>query len=172
MGFLQCNILKLRSIEPSDLNLLLAIENDSEEWVQSENYTPFSKTVMESYVRGEHDLVKFGQYRFMIELKNTIETVGCIDLFNYSSIHSRAGIGIYIVEKHRSNGYARKALSLISSYCKEVLNIELLYCSILESNKSSLSVFKSENFEETGERKSWAKVGGKRVSVKLLQKDV
>jgi len=172
MSLLRCNELFLRSIEPSDLNLLLRIENDEKEWIHSENYLPFSKEVMNSYVSGEHDLVKHGQHRFMINIPNSEEAIGCIDLFNYSAIHARAGVGIYILKEFRNNGFASKALSLLCAYSAQVLNIELLYCSVLASNTQSLKLFEKSGFQLTGSRPGWSKAFGKREEAKLLQLDL
>ncbi|MFK7757193.1 MAG: GNAT family N-acetyltransferase [Flavobacteriales bacterium] len=172
MSFLRCNELFLRSIEPSDLEVLLEIENDTKEWIHSETYLPFSKSTMELYVKGEHDLITHGQHRFMIISEKAEAAVGAIDLFNYSAIHSRAGVGVYILERHRSKRLATKALNLICEYASQVLNIELLYCSVLASNEKSLKLFASAGFINTGSRPKWSKVAGKREDVILLQREL
>ncbi len=172
MSSLRSNVLILRPIEAGDLSYLMQVENDSSEWIQSENYLPFSKTVMEKYVNGDHDLLKYGQYRFVLEVPNTSEVIGCIDLFNYSPIHSRAGVGIYVSTEYRGRGYAKEALNLLSEYCRGVLNIELLYCSILETNLTSLAAFESVGFKQTGKRISWSKIGKDRINVNLLQQEL
>lgn len=170
MSFLRSNELLLRSVEPADLPFLLAIENDAASWRHSENYMPFSSAVLDQYVKGEHDLVKHGQYRFMIHDSVRSVPVGCVDLFNYSPIHSRAGVGIYISEGFRNKGRAKVALELLCTYAKEILNLELIYCSVLSSNSKSLKLFKSVFFEETGKRVKWSKQNGVREDVILLQR--
>jgi len=169
MDFLRSNGIKLRPIESTDLDFLWHVENDSKEWMQSENYLPLSKSVMEKYVSGEQDLIKHGQYRFIIEKEDTKERLGCIDLFDYQPVSSRSGVGIYIADMHRNNGIAKQSLRILCAYSKAVLNIQLLHCSILESNKKSQAVFMSQGFIVTGERPNWTTVNGKRCTIKLLQ---
>lgn len=172
MSFLNDQNINLRAVESEDLDFLLNMENDTLEWIQSENYQPFSRGVMKRYATGEHSLTAYGQYRFVIERAKDKVVIGAVDLFDYQSIHSRAGVGIYVLPTFRGKGIARRSLELLIEYARQVLNIELLFCSILETNENSIQLFQNAGFEKTGLRRAWAKIGGKRISVLLFQKEL
>jgi len=171
MEFKSANGLYLRAIELEDTEVLYKIENDVSAWQYSENYTPFSKTVLANYVNGVHDLVTHGQYRFMV-CKSENVVLGCVDLFDFKPIHGRAGVGIYILPNYRRQGKALDALGLLTNYAKKILNLSLLHCSILEINHESIGLFKSAGYNETGRRPSWHLFNGERLGVVLLQREL
>ena len=84
----------LRALEPRDVSALIEAENHQDSYMISDNFLPFSEAVLKKYLEGEHDLLKYHQYRYAVDYKN--ECVGFIDLFDYNPIHSRAGVGVYI----------------------------------------------------------------------------
>ena len=57
-------------------------------------------------------------------------SVGCVDLFEYDMVNSRAGVGIFIDEKFRNKGFATKALSILKSICIKDYLITNLYANI------------------------------------------
>jgi len=160
-------IYQLRALEPSDLSALLEAENNQEAYMNSDNYLPFSKAVLEKYLNGEHDLLKHHQYRYAIDANG--ECAGFIDLFDYNPVHSRAGVGIYIVENQRGKGIAFHALQRLIEVSKVKLNIEYLHASISESNKASLNLFEKCGFQKNGIRTAWQKRFGKRKAVVLYE---
>ena len=172
MNDLRSNKVSLRAIESSDSKVLFDIENDTSGWIQSDNFLPFSKDVLSKYTSGQHDLVKFGQYRFMIENSLEPDPIGCVDLFDYNAVHSRAGVGIYILESHRNKSFGKEALELLISYSKERLNLRMLHCSILDNNETSKRLFNSLGFSETGIRNNWYLSNGAYRNVILLQKEL
>jgi diamine N-acetyltransferase len=98
-------------------------------------------------------------------------TVGCIDLFEFDKFNLRAGIGILIAEpEDRKNGYAKEALSLLTNYCFEVLNLRQLFCHITVDNKASLQLFKTCGFEQSGINRDWVKKGNVFLDAVFLQK--
>ncbi|MEJ6682328.1 MAG: GNAT family protein [Flavobacteriales bacterium] len=172
MNDLLSNRVSLRAIESNDSEVLFDIENDTSGWIQSDNFLPFSKDMLSRYTSGKHDLVRFGQYRFMIEKTSEIKPIGCVDLFDYNAVHSRAGVGIYISESHRNKSYGREALELLISYSKERLNLRMLHCSILDNNETSKRLFNSVGFSETGVRNNWYLSKGDYRNIILLQKEL
>ncbi len=172
MSVLQSKGLSLRAVEAGDTEVIYSIENDTSGWMQSENYLPFSKSVLDKYTSGEHDLFKHCQYRFMICMESNSEVCGCIDLFDYSSVHSRAGVGIYILDEFRNLGYAGTALEMLIDYSKNHLNLRLLHCSILEDNLNSVKLFSSKGFVKTGKRENWYLMNLEFKSTLLFQKEL
>ena len=58
----------LRALEPTDLDFLYALENDTSLWQVSDTITPFSKYVLTRYLENSHrDIFEVKQMRLMIE---------------------------------------------------------------------------------------------------------
>lgn len=149
--------IKLRALEPEDLDIFYQWENDSSIWKLSQTYTPFSKHILSRYLENAHqDIFTAKQLRLMIE-KDGI-AIGTIELFDFEPIHMRAGLGIWIVnESDRRQGYAKEALSLIIEYAFFKLQLNQLYCNIASSNQPSINLFSSLDFMLIGVKKKWNK---------------
>ncbi len=164
--------IKLRAIEPSDVDLLYNWENDFELWKVSSTLKPFSKNIIKKYIELEHqDIFQSKQLRFMIETTGkSEETIGMIDIFDYDPYANRAGVGIMIHENFREKGFALDALQVLEEYCFRYLNFHQLYCNISEQNEISIRLFKNAGFETTCLRKDWIFTGEKYENVFFLQK--
>ena len=149
--------IKLRALEPEDLDIFYQWENDSSIWKISQTYTPFSKHILSRYLENAHqDIFTAKQLRLMIE-KDGI-AIGTIELFDFEPIHMRAGLGIWIVnESDRRQGYAKEALSLIIEYAFFKLQLNQLYCNIASSNQPSINLFSSLDFMLIGVKRKWNK---------------
>ena len=89
--------IKLRALEPEDLEFLYKIENNESFWEVSHTQTPFSKYILKQYLENAHlDIYESKQLRLLIEEKSTKKQIGMIDLFDFNPQHKRAGIGILI----------------------------------------------------------------------------
>ncbi len=142
---LENNIIKLRALEPSDIDLLYKWENDISVWRVSNTLAPFSKYIIKQYIENSHfDIYQTKQLRLIIDLKSGEELIpiGCIDLFDFEPFHNRAGIGILIADsEYRGKSYASEALDLLIKYSFEILNLHQLYCNITVDNEASLKLF-------------------------------
>ncbi|OYT15817.1 MAG: GNAT family N-acetyltransferase [Bacteroidetes bacterium 4572_77] len=153
---LQNKHIRLRAPELSDLDVLLSWENEESLWYLSQNLLPFSRFDMEQFIlNNSHDIYQEKQFRFMIEKKDSLELLGCVDLFDFNPHHKRAGIGILIDEKHRSRGFASQALDLIISYSFQQLHLHQIYCNILENNINSKKLFEKKQFLPIGVKQDW-----------------
>ena len=94
--------IRLRTIEPNDIDVLLAWENNTKNWRVSNTFVPFSRKLMEEYIFSAQDIFSNKQIRFIIEDLKTKESLGCVDLFDYDPFHLRAGVGVLIDEKSGS----------------------------------------------------------------------
>ena len=156
MQLLTGNNIKLRAVEPEDLDFLFQIENNELFWEVSHTQTPFSKYLLKQYIENCHlDIYEAKQLRLVIEETNQNQTIGLIDLFDFNPQHKRAGIGIVIHEKHQHNGYASEALQLLINYSFSNLHLHQLFANIAIDNKKSISLFKKQNFKEVGTKKDW-----------------
>ena len=146
----------LRALEPEDLDFLFQLENDPELWAVSEVLpAPISRHALREYLRhAAASLAEAGQMRLVIS-NEASQPVGTLDLFDYSALHQRAGLGIAIVASQRRRGYARAALALVLPYARHTLRLHQLYCTVAEDNAASISLFAKAGFQQVGLRRDW-----------------
>jgi diamine N-acetyltransferase len=151
--------IKLRALEPEDLELLYNWENNLSYWVVSNTSSPFSKYTLKRYVENSHkSIYETGQLRLMIDHIDDKVSIGTIDIFDFDPFHMRAGLGILIAnEEYRRKGYATMALTCLTEYCFKTLQLHQLYCSIIANNCESIDLFRKIGFIETGVKKEWIK---------------
>jgi diamine N-acetyltransferase len=156
---LEDNEIKLRALEPYDLDLLYIWENNTEIWDVGNTLAPYSKFILHQYIENSHrDLLESKQLRLIIELKTIIphQPIGTIDLFDIDFYNKRAGIGILIAEElHRNKGYAHKTLGLIEDYAFKKLELTQLYCKIDVDNEISLKLFQKCGYRICGNLSKW-----------------
>lgn len=153
--------IKLRALEPEDLEFLYETENDSSFWEVSHTQAPFSKFLLKQYLENTHqDIYEAKQLRLMIVEKDSNSSVGLIDLFDFNPQHSRAGIGIMIHQKFQKKGYATEALKTVINYSFSHLNLHQLFANITPDNENSLALFKKLGFTLVGDKKDWLFVNG------------
>lgn len=152
-------IIKLRAMEPEDLELLYEWENNDSNWVISNTITPFSKYTLRRYMENSHKTIyETGQLRLMIDHIADNLTIGTLDIFDFDPFHKRAGLGILIEnEAYRRKGYASMSLTILIEYCFKTLQLHQLYCNILDTNWESMDLFKKQGFVQTGIKKEWIK---------------
>ncbi len=148
--------IRLRALEPEDIDILFEWENDTEIWEISNTFEPFSKYILAKYIKdSQRDIYESKQIRMIIETLEGIP-VGAIDLFDFDPFHFRAGIGILIHSKNdRKLGYATNALELLCNYASDYLRMHQLYANITEDNITSIHLFKKVGFELVGVKKEW-----------------
>lgn len=154
--YLSNDLITLRAIEPEDIELLYAWENDPDIWEVSHTLVPFSKYILALYIKNsDKDIFESKQLRLMIDTADR-RTVGAIDLFDFDPYHSRVGIGLLICNhEDRAKGYGSSALELLITYCFHKLKLHQLFANIEDGNKISLQVFEKHGFKIYGTRKDW-----------------
>ncbi|WP_299704931.1 GNAT family protein [uncultured Pontibacter sp.] len=153
--FLRSEHTYLRALEPTDLDFLYTLENDTSVWHVGNTLTPYSKFVLEQYLENAAlDIYTIKQLRLVI-CNHEQEAIGAIDLFDFDPLHHRAGIGIVVSASYRGQGHAAEALNLLLSYCQHTLQLHQVYCSVTATNHTSIKLFKNAGFEEVGVRKEW-----------------
>ena len=148
----------LRTLEPSDADIIWKWENNADNWRVSNTLVPFSRKLIEDYVNSAQDIYSIKQLRFIICLVENDKEIGAIDLFDFDPYHHKVGLGILIAElQDRRNGYAKEAVLLIKEYCFSHLNLHQVYCNILSENKASINLFEKSGFTICGTKKDWIK---------------
>lgn len=155
---LENEIIRLRAVEPEDLNLLYAWENNPQLWIVGNTRNPYSRFVLKQYILDSHkDIYESHQLRLMMVSRETGKTVGTVDLFDFDIHNSRIALGLYVDAAFQGNGYAKAALKLIEHYVFNYLQINQLYCHISEKNIVSRRMFEKEKYETHGVLKNWIK---------------
>ncbi|HEY4650041.1 MAG TPA: GNAT family N-acetyltransferase, partial [Pontibacter sp.] len=153
--FLKTDQTYLRALEPTDLDFLYALENDTSVWHVGNTLTPYSRFVLEQYLESAAlDIYTVKQLRLII-CHCEAQPVGAIDLYDFDPLHRRAGIGIVITAEYRGNGHASDALELLLNYCRDTLRLHQVYCSITATNLASIHLFTKSGFKQVGVRKDW-----------------
>lgn len=154
---LESTDLRLRALEPEDLDILYQWENDTNLWVHGNTLAPYPKLALRQYITETqlHDIYQAKQLRLMILLKDTSETIGTIDLYEFDPHNSRAGIGILIDENFRMRSYAAQALEIIKKYTFDFLKINQLYAYIASDNIGSIRLFEGAGYLPSGMLSDW-----------------
>lgn len=155
--FIKNDTIALRRTEPEDADLIFRWENDRDIWRVSGTHAPYSRFQIEQFLLSDNDLPSQKQLRLMIDLTENGQTIGCIDIYDYDPINSRAGLGILIDKTFRQQGYAKAALELCITYLFNDLLLHQVYCSVDETNTESQKLFLSQGFEVCGRRNDWIK---------------
>lgn len=157
--------IRLRAVEPEDVDFLLEMENNPGLWQVSNNLAPYSRYQIEQYVlNAPNDVRSNGQLRLIIEFTgndDSTTSVGAVDLFDIDLVNRRAGIGITVISPFRRQGIASEALELLKQYSIEHLHLHQLYCSISSINHHSIKLFEKKGFTRCGTRKEWFFHGNK-----------
>lgn len=166
----QQHTVKLRAMEPEDLDLLYHIENDTSIWHVGTNNVPYSRYALHDYIaHASGDIYTDKQVRLMIENEQG-EAVGIVDLVNFSPQHLRAEVGIVIKNCYRNLGYANAALRQINTYAHDVLHLHQLYAIIETTNNISINLFESLGFSQTTCLKEWTFDGTTYTDALVMQK--
>ena len=142
-------LIRLRALEPDDVQVLYKWENDTEVWKVSNTIVPFSKYMLLQFIANQRILVDR-----RLERQHQIVA----RLFDLDPYNCRAGVGILIYDKRdQGQGYASQALSSLIRYGFQVLGLNQLYCDIPSHNIRSLALFKSKGFTVVGLKKEWTR---------------
>ena len=153
---LEDNNIKLRAIEPEDIDFIMNMENDACNWKVSRSHNPFSRFDIEQYVMSiDKDIYSAKQLRLIIERKDNDRMVGIVDIFDFNAHDRRAGIGIILKESARGIGIAGATLDILIDYVFSHLGLHQLFCNIGSDNDSSIRLFESRKFNRTGVKKDW-----------------
>ena len=174
-------MIRLRAMEPEDLDLLYRIENDVELWAVGETNVPYSRYTLHDYIAtSSDDIFADRQLRLIICLSpdppqgmgepNGVPVrsqlpslgegqgggpVGIADLINFDPRHRRAELGIVIELPHRRKGYAKAALEALHDYARRVIHLHQLYAIVSADNDPARQLFLSMGYRHTSTLKEW-----------------
>lgn len=162
---------RLRAMEPEDLEVMYAMENDPQTWDVSNFSVPYSKFLLKQYIdNSECDMFADRQLRMMIVRVEDRVVVGTIDITEFSPMHARGEVGIAIRSEYQGNGYAKEALDLLCNYVFGFLYLKQLMVHVTVDNEASIRLFESCGFVRCGLLKEWWRVGADYKDVVLMQR--
>ena len=146
---------RLRAIEPEDLDLLYQIENNQQLWNVGTTNVPYSRYTLHDYIAtSSDDIFADRQVRLMIE-GEAGQTVGICDLVRFDPQHQRAEAGIVVIDCHRRHGYARAALEALAAYALRIVHLHQLYAVVATDNEAALSLFMQAGFVRQNRLRDW-----------------
>jgi len=162
--------IRLRAVEPEDLDRLYAWENNPQLWDVGNTRNPYSRYVLKQYIiNSDKDIYETRQLRLMMVSVLTGETVGTVDLFDFDIHNSRIALGLFVDAAYQGKGYAKQSLHLVEEYVFGYLKINQLYCHIAENNTPSIRLFEQENYYKNGLLKDWIKTVNGFENIVLFQ---
>ena len=162
---------RLRAPEPEDLDVLFNMENDSSIWMVSGNAVPYSRYQIKKYIQqSQHDFYTDRQIRFMIEREADNVVMGTVDLTDIDPYNGRAEVGIALLSEYRGQGIASAALKIVLGYAKRILRLRQLFCLVPADNETSVKLFASNGFGESGRLQQWLVHEESYSDVLILQK--
>lgn len=161
----------LRAPEPSDLDFLFLLENDSEAAENGLATAPVSRQQMWSYINSySADIFASGELRLVIVDNATRNAVGAIDLCDFSPRDRRAFVGIAIDSGYRRQGFGKAALSLLCEYASTTIGVHSLAALVAADNAASRALFAACGFSTCGRLRSWVRRGSSYIDAQLFQR--
>ncbi len=161
--------IRLRALEPQDIDITLEWENDSTLWHLGDTRAPFSRRQIEEYIMTyDGDIFSAGQLRLMI-VDNNDRPLGAIDMYNFDPINRRVAIGILVDSRVRRTGIGLRALELCKRYCHSRLGVRQVWALCAVTNRPSVGLFTRSGFVANGVLRSWLRDGDSWTDVELMQ---
>lgn len=160
---------KLRAVEPEDLDVLYLIENDPELWDVGVTNVPYSRFVLHEYIANiSGNIYADGQVRLVV-CNAEGETVGMVDLINFNPRHNRAEVGIVIQKPYQNKGYGMAALRRLIHYSRTILHLHQLYALVSVNNTKSMRTFEEIGFQRDAELADWLYDGAQYHTAIVMQ---
>ena len=160
---------RLRAMEPEDLDLLYKVENDTSLWGVGVTNVPYSRYTLHEYIANTvGDIYTDKHVRLIID--NTQgETVGIVDITDFDPRHQRAELGIVVQRGHRRKGYATAAVRRAINYARDILHLHQMYVYVDSNNAPSLAFFRNVGFKTTATLKDWLFMNKEYRNAELMQ---
>lgn len=164
------DIVTLRPLEPTDLDMLYQWENDTALWAVSDTVAPYSREALWHYLENyTGDIYAQRQLRLMITMTQVGTAVGTVDFLNFDPLNNRAELGLFIAAEFRGKGIGRQALDLLTAYARDHIGLRQLYVFIALDNTVCLKLFEDYGYRRAGILHSWVKRGTTYRDVALMQ---
>lgn len=163
------DILRLRALDPADINLMLRWENDTELWRYGSTTAPFNKQIIWEYLQNyDADIYRTRQLRMIAERADTGEAVGAVDLFDFDPFNRRAMVGMLIDRRCQGKGYAKHCIALLAEYAR-FLEIHQLTAIVASDNEPCLNAFTRHGYSAVATLPQWLRRTDGYIDAVVLQ---
>ncbi len=160
--------IRLRAVEPEDLELMYRIENDPQFWNYGSTTVPYSRYVLRQYLEtSRNDLFADGQVRLVIAKGRT--SMGFADLTNLDAIHLRAEIGLAVLREYQGQHIGTTAIQCLCEYARRV-HLHQIYAIIATVNEPATRLFRSLAFTPSTLLHDWLRTEDGFVDAVVWQK--
>lgn len=148
--------IRLRALEPEDLDWLYKVENNDDLWQYGNSNVPYSKYILKQYIAENYnDLYADGQLRLVAVDKQTGNVIGCVDLVNFTPRHMRAEVGIFIFPEFQGLGLAQEVMQMMCTYARDFMFLHLIYAFVAVTNEKACRLFQRCGFEQQSTVNEW-----------------
>lgn len=159
--------LRLRAVEPEDVDFMYECEEDAEAVRWSDYPAPFSRRQLLEYaISYDADPYRAGQLRLIITADG--ERVGMADLYEISTSDRRAFSAIFIHPRYRRKGIGSKALEAIAEYSAKRLGLRMLAAKVSTENPAALATYLKGGFMRRALLPAWHRFGDTFHDIELL----
>lgn len=151
MNYWQGNLIRLRSIEPTDVEHFIRWNLNSERARHLDFvWPPTSRASMQTWVEDqskqklEHDV-----FHWIIENRDC-EPVGSISTHDCNPRYGTFSYGIDIAPEHQRKGYASEAIQLVLGYYFEELRYQKVTVPVHSDNEPSIRLHEKLGFQREG----------------------
>ena len=162
--------IRLRALEPEDLDMLYEIENDRSLWNVGATNVPYSRYTLHDYIAHSRDDIYIDRQVRLIVENTDGEAVGIADVVNFDPQHMRAELGIVIQSPYRHQGYASSVIEEMLHYSLHVLHLHQVYVIVDVMNEIALKLFNKLEFKESATLSDWLYDGREYHDAKLMQR--
>ncbi|TAE30391.1 MAG: N-acetyltransferase [Candidatus Kapaibacterium sp.] len=168
---LQGNHIYLRLLTPEDVgNDYVSWMNDSEitQYLES-RWSAYTLETVRAFVKAMCDSPK--DFLFGMFLNATNQHIGNIKIGNVNAIHRYGDVGLIIGDKASwGKGIASEAISLVTQYGFEELNLHKLIAGMYEQNVGSYKAFLKSGYQDAGRYKAHFFYQGRYVDARFVEK--
>lgn len=163
-------VLRLRAVEPRDIDFMLRWENDPELWDYSDFTAPVSSRILREYIDSyTADPWRDGQLRLMADLD--ADTVGIADLYRLDPVNAHGFIGIFTAPGFRRRGLGVQMVEQLCALAFTRLGLRQLCALVADGNVASLALFARCGFAVTGRLRQWTRTAYGFRDVIVLQRE-
>lgn len=147
--------IRLRALEPEDLELIYRIENDTAFWQYGTTTVPYSRYAIRQYLQNaQNDLFADRQVRLVIE-KQPHLAIGFADLCNFDPVHQRAEVSLAVLPEYQGQHIGFKAMQQLCDYARALPALHQIYAIIATTNQPATHLFQRLQFTPAATLREW-----------------
>ena len=162
---------RLRALEPEDLEIFAGVENDPELWACSSTNVPYSRFAVRNFISStSNDIYADKQVRLVACRNSDGVPVAFADMTGFEPRHRRAEVGIVVFPGYRNRGIGAEVLGLLDEYARRVVALHTLYAVVAKNNGASCRLFAGAGYERVALLPQWLFVDGKYEDALIMEK--